>query len=409
LRTHLTVAFLVASTAVAVTAAPRAHAAPMDITPERLFTQPAGIPSGWDCQRIQGVVNGAPAGPGSSLSYPQQFYSMTGQSPNQFPCMPNNAAWANLMSELGYAIAPTAFHPARTTGFGGFALSLEASFAHINADSSAGGQQYWHLGTRGTVDPSTNSFSTQNNGPDSILQIYTLKARKGLGYGFEITGALGYLANTSLWVGGADIHWAVLEGYRTGILGYLPDIAVGGGVRTLGGAPTFFLTTVGIDAQVSKPFTLADSAVLTPYVGGQRLLIFADSTVVNLTPNVDPLAQCGYQGNNLPSNMSKYAGAPYNGEPVCNNRLYAPGQNASNSTGIPNDSDFNNQVTFAKLRAHRWRGLVGVTYRYELLYLAGQFAMDLEDPGAENNSNAAGDKITGDKQWTVSLEAGVFF
>jgi hypothetical protein len=405
LRTQLKVAFLVASTAVAVMVAPRAQAAPMDITPERLFTQPAGIPTGWDCQKIQGIVPGMTPTTQGSIQAPQQFFSATGQSPNNFPCMPNNAAWANLMSELGYAIAPTAFRPARTTGFGGFALSLEASFAHINSDASVNGQQYWHDGTQGTIDAATNKFSSTNTGPDSLLQIYTLKARKGLGYGFEITGALGYVANTSLWVGGADVHWAVLEGYRTGILGYLPDIAVGGGVRTLGGSPKFFLTTVGIDAQVSKPFTLADSAVLTPYVGGQRLLIFADSTVVNLTPNVDPLAQCGFQGTNVPQNqkIANPTNDPnhmYDGGPVCSNRL---------SGGQANDSDFNNQVTFAKLRAHRWRGLAGLTYRYELLYLAGQFAMDLTDPGAENNQSASGDKITGDKQWTVSIEAGVFF
>jgi hypothetical protein len=404
LPTHLKVAFLVASTAVAVLVAPRAQAAPMDITPERLFTQPAGIPMGWDCQKIQGIVPGMVPTTQGSLQGPQTFYSATGKSPNDFPCIPNNAAWANLMSELGYAIAPTAFRPARTTGFGGFALSLEASFAHINSDASVNGQQYWHDGTQGNVDAATNKFSTSNTSPDSILQIYTLKARKGLGYGFEITGALGYVANTSLWVGGADIHWAVLEGYRTGILGYLPDMAIGGGVRTLGGSPKFFLTTVGLDAQVSKPFALADSAVLTPYVGGQRLLIFADSTVVNLTPNVDPLAQCGYQGTNVPTNkLANPTNDPnhmYDGGPVCTNHL---------SGGQANDSDFNNQVTFAKLRAHRWRGLAGLTYRYELLYLAGQFAMDLTDPGGEGNQSASGDKITGDKQWTVSIEAGVFF
>jgi hypothetical protein len=422
------VAFLVASTAVAViTAGPRAQAAPMDLAPERLTIQPPGLgslpsmPNGmpWTCQSIQGIVPGAVPTTQGSMQATQQFYSMTGQTPNDYPCLPNNAAWANLMSELGYAIAPTAFRPARTTGFGGFALSLEATFAHINADAVAGGQQYWHDGTRGNVDAATNKFSSTNTGPDSILQIYTLKARKGLGYGFEITGALGYVANTSLWVGGADVHWAVLEGYRTGILGYLPDIAVGGGVRTLGGSPMFFLTTVGIDAQVSKPITLADSAVLTPYVGGQRLLLFADSTVVNLTPNVDPVAQCGYQGTDVPSNMNANpAPVPpgqtrptvpdpnhvYKGGPVCTNFI----KNASGGY-IPNDSDFNNQVTFAKLRAHRWRALAGLTYRYELLYLAGQFAMDVEDPGAENNVNAQGDKITGDKQWTVSIEAGVFF
>ena len=34
----------------------------------------------------------------------------------------------------------------------------------------------------------------------------------------------------------------------------------------------------------------------------QRLIIFADSTVVNLTPAVDPLQACGYEGTNVPGN-----------------------------------------------------------------------------------------------------------
>ncbi len=365
----------------------------MDPTPERLYISPSSYPAGWNCQQIaanpQGFVT----------ANPTLMVAGRQATPNDFPCLPNNASWANMMSELGYAIAPSAFHPARTTGFGGFALSLEASFAHINADATDNtGTQYWHAGTQGTVDPANHKFSVVNNNPDSILQIYSLKARKGLGFGFEVTGALGYVANTSLWVGGADVHWALLEGYRTGLLAYLPDIAVGGGVRTLGGSPKFFLTTVGMDAQLSKPFTLADSAVLTPYIGGQRLLIFADSTVVSLTPNVDPLAQCGYQGANVPSNPN--GTAPYDGGPVCSKRL-----TLANGATVPNDGDFNNQVTFNKLRAHRWRGIAGLTYRYEVLYLAGQFAMDLEDPSAEN-ANAS---VSGDKQWTVSLEAGVFF
>jgi hypothetical protein len=392
LRTHLKVAFLVASSVAAVAAAPRALAAPMDPTPERLYLEPPGLPSGVSCQDV--------------AHDPQTFLSRTSQSPNNFPCTPNNVSWANMMSELAYAIAPSAFHPARTTGFGGFALSLEASFAHINANAvDATGTQYWHKGTQGAVDPATHNYSIVDNSPDSILQIYTLKARKGLGFGFEVTGALGYLANTSLWVGGADIHWAVLEGYRTGLLGYLPDIAVGTGVRTLGGSPKFFLTTVGIDAQVSKPITLADSAVLTPYVGAQRLLLFADSTVVSLTPDVDPLAQCGYQGANVPgNNLANPTNDPkhtYDGGPVCGNKLTTP-----SGAKVDNNSDFNNQVTFAKVRAQRWRAIAGLTYRFEVLYLAGQFAMDLEDPGGENNSSAG---ISGDKQWTFSVEAGVFF
>jgi hypothetical protein len=374
LRRHWKVA--VASFTAALVFGRPARAASMDPAPERLYLDPYGLGSTWSCRSI--------------AANPQAFIdSHPGKVPNDFPCLPNNVAWANLMSELGYAIAPTAFHPARTTGLGGFALSLEASFAHINADAvDSTNTKYWHAGTQGPIDPGNHQFSVVNNTPDSLLQIYSIKARKGLAYGFEIAGVLGYVANTSLWLGGADAHWSLLEGYRTGFLGYLPDVAIGAGVRTLGGSPKFFLTTVGLDAQVSKPFTLADSAVITPYVGAQRLIIFADSTIVDLTPNVDPLKQCGYRGQN-----------PQDGSPVCQNTL-------TTSTGqIQNDGDFNNNVTFHKARIHRWRGIAGLTYRYEVLYLAGQFAMDLEDPSAENSDLG----ISGAKQWTVSLEAGVFF
>jgi hypothetical protein len=383
LRRYPKVAFAVASFVAVFIAARCAIAGGMDPTPERLYTEPRGIPSGVSCQQIAQNPNLALAPPFDP-----------GATPNQFACLPNNVAWANMMSELGMAIAPTAFHAARTTGLGGFALSLEASFTHINEDSKAGGVQYWHAGTRGAIDPNTRAFSTSNTNPDSLLQVYSLKARKGLAYGFEIAGALGYVANTSLWVGGGDVRWALLEGFRTGILGYFPDVAIGGGVRTLGGSPKFFLTTVSLDAQVSKPIALADSAVLTPYLGAQRVFIFADSTVVDLTPSVDPLQQCGWLGPNLPGNP--YAHGPFDGTPLCQNKL---------SNGADNNSDFNNERTFTKARIHRWRGIAGANYRYEVLYLAGQFAMDLTEPSAENANLG----VSGGRQWTISLEAGVFF
>jgi hypothetical protein len=370
LRRHWKVVFAFAACAAACVASRTAAAAPMDPTPERFYQQPSGAPAGSNCQVFS-----------NSTSY--------------VACNPNNVSWSNLMSELGYAIAPSAFHPARTTGLGGFALSFEASFAKINADATdSTGTQYWHTGTRGDVNPNTNGFSGVNKYPDSILQIYSVKARKGLPFGLEIAGVLGYVGNTSLWLGGADLHWAVLEGFRTGILGYLPDIAFGGGVRTVGGADTFFLTTVGIDGQISKPLTLGDSAVLTPYVGGQRLLIFADSTVVNLAPGIDPLQACGYQGNNVPGNPNVPSGGlngAYTGAAVCKN------PNGTNT--------FNNLTTFTRARMQRWRGIAGLTYKYEILYLAGQFAMDLEDPSVENGNLG----VSGAKQWTMSFEAGVAF
>jgi hypothetical protein len=337
------------------------------------------------------VATERPAWAGDMDPAPERLATCTGTV-----CLPNNVAWANMMSELGMAIAPTAFHAARTTGLGGFALSLETSFTKINADATAGGVQYWHQGTQGPVDPNSHAYSITNTSPDSVLGVYSLKARKGLAYGFELTGALGYLANTSLWVGGADLRWAILEGYRTGALGYFPDISIGAGVRTLGGSPKFFLTTVGLDAQISKPFTIDDSAVLTPYLGVQRVLIFADSSVVDLTPTVDPLAQCGYLGPNVPGNKNAAGNLgpgqlPNDGTPVC-----------KNANG---NEDFNNDTTFRKARIQRWRGMLGLNYRFEILYLAAQFAMDVTDPSAENGVIG----VNGSKQWTTSLEAGVSF
>ena len=72
---------------------------------------------------------------------------------------------------------------------------------------------------------------------------------------------------------GADIRWAPFEGFRTGAGGILPDISIGGGVRTVMGTAKFTLTTVGIDVELSKPIPIADSVMsLTPYVGFQRLV-----------------------------------------------------------------------------------------------------------------------------------------
>lgn len=385
MRTLTKVALALASSVVLAEAP--AQASPMDVEPGRLVLQPTTIAGNKapfnTCQGIAAQPNQF-----AHSVYANQI--VNGALP---ACIPDNDGWANMMAELGYAIAPSAFHPARTTGFGGFALSIEASYAHINGDNhDANGVQYWHAGTQGPTLPN-GSFGTSNQTPDSILQIYTLKARKGLPFGFELAGALGYIANTTLWIGGADVHWALLEGYRTGILGYLPDISIGGGVRTLSGQSDFYLTTAGFDGQISKPLTLSDAAVLTPYVGAQRLITWANSANVNLAPNVDVLQVCGYGGVNQTTGAAN-----------CSNGGYG-------------NAAYNDQTVFQKQTFYRWRGIAGVTYRYELLYLAGQFAFDLEDPSAENSnmSNNAAQPynqpitLSGSRQWTFSLEAGVFF
>jgi hypothetical protein len=349
----------------------------MDPAIERFIQQPMpggnALPKGFSCQSIA-------SNPSILTRPPFTKPPFKGTNAASYQCLPENVSFDNLVSEYAFAIAPNAFHPARTTGFGGFAFTFEASYTKINADATdKAGIQYWHAGTQGPNDPNTNRASVLNQQPDSLLQVYSLKARKGFPFGFELTGDVGYIANTTMWVAGADIRWAILEGFRTGFLGFMPDISAGGGVRTLTGTSEFDLTTVGIDVQVSKPITLADSSTLSPYVGYQRLYVFGDSQSVSLTPNVNPLTQCGFAGNN-----------PITGQPMCRNA------GASNFA-------FNEDTTFQNVRNHRDRGIIGLSYRYEVLYLASQFLFDLIAPGSEDPN------LAGSRQWTLSFEAGVYF
>ena len=137
----------------------------MDPTPERLVVQPPNLPAGQTCQSIA-------ANPGALVT--------AGLRPADFPCRPDNASFRNMVSELGFAIAPNAFYPARTTGVSGFEVSLEGNYTRISSARTAPGADapYWQLGTRG-------ASGEINGSPDSLIQIYALKARKGLPLGFE--------------------------------------------------------------------------------------------------------------------------------------------------------------------------------------------------------------------------------
>src|SRR5262249_5433549 len=144
--------------------------------------------------------------------------------------------------------------------------------------------EYWHLGTQGKKDPTSKNYSTENRSPDSLLQVYMLKFRKGFPFGLELTGGLGYMANSNLVLGGADVRMSLLEGLRTGWPAIFPDVAVGGSVRTITGTPELQMTIAGFDTSVSKPLPIGGSVVLTPYIGYQWIRIFGDSGLIDMTP-----------------------------------------------------------------------------------------------------------------------------
>lgn len=307
-------------------------------------------------------------------------------------CRPDHGAFKKLINQFGFAFAPTAMHSARTTGYGGLSITVEGAYTSISQ-----GQSYWQLGTQGAVDASSDRRAVSNEDPASFLQLYSLRLRKGFGFGLELAGSVGFMPETRLVGGGADLRLSLLEGFRTGILGILPDVAVGTGVRTISGTAQFQLTVAAVDAQISKPLPLQDSAVLTPWIGYQHLWIFGDSGSVDLTPATDAQGSCGYAGINVPGNADPRK-SEYDGQPICTN------------PGADGYADFNNSVVFNRARLERHRLLVGIKYRYEMVTAGAELITDLVPPARAQSSSKDQDLLADeDRQWALVLELGAVF
>lgn len=322
-------------------------------------------------------------------------------------CNAKDGDFSKLVAQYGFAVAPSAMHSARSTGFGGFELALEADYTSI--DNKA---DYWKNGTQGLQDPSSKRFSDSNPTPNSVLQLYQMKIRKGFPFGLELAGAFGWLSNTSMFTIGADVRMSILEGFRTGIPAIFPEISVGGSVRTVAGTPEMQLTVAGFDAQISKPLPIGGAVIITPYIGYQWIRIFGDSGLIDFTPNTDPVAACGFTGTNTPATP----GAPgdyRDGTPVC-----------SHGSG----DDFNNTGVFNAVRLTRHRLDFGLQLRFQMVKLGAHFLTDLTSPEAANqgadhmvdpttktklssDSTAAGENefLGVGKQWTLGFDIGTIF
>jgi len=340
----------------------------------------------------------APGGQGGLYYNPSSGYTR---------CGTDDLAFAKLMGQWGFALAPTAMHPARSTGYGGFDLAFEGAFTNISSDAS-----YWGLGTQGKQDPNNKLFSTRNTGPDDFIQVFAMKTRYGFAplslplgiLGVELGTKIGFMGNSNIGMLGADVRIALLEGFRTGISGIIPDVAVGGSVTTVTGNPEFQLTVAGADVQISKPIPFAGSVVFTPYVGYSWIQIFGDSGLIDLTPNTDALNYCGYAGGNSPATPDPTK-TYRDGQPVCNGGTSA---------------DFNNTAVFDPVRMTRHRIDAGFQLRFQMVRLGFHFVTDVVDPVEANKDatvqdpsnptdpNATVNKFDGlPKQYTLAFDFGM--
>ena len=363
LRLAATAAAFVACAA----ASTSASANPMDLAPERLSTCDPTVKSSFGATIPCG---GAVFPPGGGTAEGNYF-------------KPDNAAWAKLVSQYAMAIAPSAMHPARTTGYGGFELSLFGTLTSVSHNAD-----FMKSGTEGAI--TGGKFPSRNDSPDSVLQVFGVTGRKGLPYGFEIEGSAGYVANTELAVLGGGIRLSPFEGFRKGALGVLPDLSVGGYVNTLTGTNKVKMTVPALDVQLSKPFAIANQVVIQPYLGWQIVWIDVDSGVVDATPQTDAFAGC--QAQPPPANP---APPGYTGDLTCKN----PSDPAQTQAKL----DLNNNMVFRNVRYKRQRALVGIDIRWEIAHLLLHGMMDITDP-----ESGGDERIKGlEKQWTFGFMAGV--
>ncbi len=289
------------------------------------------------------------------------------------------------MSELGGATLPTLNSPAHTVGPGRFQVGFEMSLTNINVNSQA-----WTLGTQGDANAGTETCDGGtglgcNRFANSSLLWSRVHVRKGLPLGFELGTNVGYLANTTLWAVGAEVKWALFEGFRTG-LGVLPDVAVKGAVQTVLGDREFNLTLPSLDLIVSKPFVMGGMGTLTPFVAGQFGWVLADSAIVDLTPDVDGFEEC------RPSAVGAEATCTRPQSDALPDGRY-PGQ------------DLNNNVSFGSVRATRARAAIGVQGQYNAFSASLSWAMDVATT-ADLNTDA---ELANTLQWTVNAGIGFTF
>jgi hypothetical protein len=160
------------------------------------------------------------------------------------------------------------------------------------------------------------------------------------------------------------------------------------------------MTVASADAVLSKPIPIADTSVLSPYVGYQFLRIFGDSNSVDLTPRTDALGYCNYQGQRVPGGFGgDDTNGPYTGQTVCGDET---GRNGS-------PEDLSNTRVFQQTRINRHRLVVGLAYRFEMLVVGGQFSTDVVAPASANQGKEAAALANVPRQSTIGVQVGAAF
>ena len=266
-------------------------------------------------------------------------------------CVQDDEAYRFVMTELAGAMTPPVLTPAGTRGVRGIYVGFETWFTGIESSEPA-----WHRAVEGDGG---STDATRSRFVDNVIAWGRLNVRKGLPFGFELGTNISYMANSTYWALGAEVRWAIFEGFRDGV-GWIPDLAVRGAVQTLVGDGELNVTVPSVELILSEPFVVANTVELTPWVVGQVAFPIVDSELVDLTPE---------------------------------------------TSAFGDNDDLNNNVVFPSLRSTRWRMGAGLQIRYEWFTLLGNFMFDIVKPGDAYADPSLPARIN--RQWQADVGVGL--
>jgi hypothetical protein len=181
---------------------------------------------------------------------------------------PDAQAWERFTTELAYVLAPRLVGPAETLGYGGFQVATYWSGTVVSASD-------------GTWDVTERARGSEGEA-SGVMQTLTLDVKKGLPFSFELGASFAWLAESNLFAPGLELRWTLQEGHSLA-----PDFGVRAGVTHLVGSRDLNLTTVGIDAIVSKGFGVGGVMHVAPYLSWSVMMVAASSRVIDPTPTVE--------------------------------------------------------------------------------------------------------------------------
>ncbi len=292
---------------------------------------------------------------------------------------PANAAFERLVSELAVTLAQPVSHGAASLGSRGFYLGVSSTGTPISAT-----QRYWATGTVGDV-----RGADWNATPDALLVWNRLELRKGLPFGLELGSSIGQGIDTSMWVFGGELKWALLEGFHSGA-GQLPDLAVRGTMQTTLGSRQLSLQTNTVDVTLSKPFVVGEHYRVTPFAALALLFVRASTGRIDLTPDVNAFACKPAAASGAHNGASTTTGSV----PQCT------------SGDATTQADVQNYATFEPVSQTRTRMFLGVEGAEHWFTMSLAFAFDLTTPTLNASTPNDGFTTTLPHQFSLHLALG---